>query len=103
MKPDTFDFLISQNVKEQQCEQDRINLQAENGNLKFQLWEADSLKKDISNTLLIANQENGLMKTVLDQDDLKIKKQKRQITGLKVGCVSIGILGVVSTIYFMVH
>jgi hypothetical protein len=56
-----------------------------------------------SNILRVTNQEKGLLNETIILKDRVIKKQNRQIAGLKIGCFSIGVLGLASTIYFIVN
>jgi len=56
-----------------------------------------------SNILRVTNQEKGLLQETIILKDRVIKKQNRQIVSLKIGCFSIGVLGLASTIYFIVN
>lgn len=101
--PPVFDYLISQDVKEQKCRQENINLKASIVNLEFQVKKSADLLKSTSDILLITNEEKQLMQVSIDLKDKQLKKQTRQITGLKIGCVAIGIAGIISTTYFIFH
>lgn len=101
--PSVFDYLITQDVKQKQCHASQYIYKAEIANLQYQLKQADSLQRITSDILLITNQEKDLLNTSIDLKDRQLKKQARQIIGLKVGCISIGVLGIASTVYFIFH
>lgn len=103
VQPHVFDYLIMQDVKAQKCAVENINFRAEISNLGFQLKETKLVLQTTSDILRITNEEKGLLNETIILKDRVIKKQSRQIAGLKIGCFSVGVLGAVSTIYFIVR
>ncbi len=92
--PKVFDYLISQDVKEQQYAVDNSILKAEVTNLTFQLKETKSVLETTSSILLITNEQKQTLQSSVDLKDKTIRKQKRQIAAYKVGILSVGIAGV---------
>ncbi len=100
--PPVFDYLIKQDVLCKKYYQQGMTFAAENAVLEFQLKETKSVLQTTSDILRVTNQEKGLLNETITLKDGVIKKQSRQIAGLKIGCFSVGVLGLASTIYFIV-
>lgn len=101
--PYVFDHLISQNIKAEQYYADKIYLLAENQNLGFRLDELGKVQKSTSDNLALANQKLGLLQVDLDLKMKQIKSQEKKIFRLKVGIVSVGIIGLTGTTYFAIR
>lgn len=98
--PTTFDFLISQNIKQQECLIENNTLKLELTNLNFQLKETKSVLETTSSILLITNNQRESLEASIDLKDKTIKKQSRQIIIYKIGILSVGITEIGGFAYF---
>lgn len=103
VKPQTFDFLIRQNVLAKQYQLDNIILKSQIANCNIRLTYKDSiiLKKD--EIIDINRQQVELINISLDQANKIIKKERKQIALLKVGIFTISAVGIVGITYFIIH
>lgn len=102
MCPDIVDYYVGQDIKARELQAENINLKAGIANLKYRLDQSEVLFKKTSDNLLIANEENSMLNTTIEIQDKLMGKQARQITGLKIGCFAIGVVGIITTTYFII-
>lgn len=96
-----FDYLISQDIKQQQCAIENNTLKAEIINLNFQIKETKSVLETTSSILLITNEQKQTLQSSVDLKDKIIKKQARQIIAYKIGILSVGITELVGAAYLL--
>jgi len=91
-----FDTLAFRNVRCQYLTIDNIAL-------KNQLSEQISINTTTSIQLREVREMANIDALIFQTKDKQIKVLNRKVAGLKIGCVSIGILGLIGTGYFLIN